>query len=42
MLLAKSTRIIHQNQCLMTKFGRIMCLTVFGIHMTDVGRAGLS
>ena len=24
--LAKSTRIIHQNQFLMTKFGRILCL----------------
>ena len=26
-LLAKSTRIIHHNQLLMTKFGRILCLT---------------
>ena len=26
-LLAKSTRIIHLNQLLMTKFGRILCLT---------------
>ena len=25
--LAKSTRIIHHNQLLMTKFGRILCLT---------------
>ena len=25
--LAKSTRTIHQNQLLMTKFGRILCLT---------------
>ena len=25
--LAKSTRIIHYNQLLMTKFGRILCLT---------------
>ena len=25
--MAKSTRIIHHNQLLMTKFGRILCLT---------------
>ena len=37
--LAKSTRLIHHNQSLMTKFGRILCLTRKWRHKCSV-RAG--